>query len=635
MKFTTDGVLSRLRRFAPFVLLLVFLLFPPAAQAFVRVDKVDVGLDGYARGERWIPVVFQLKSYGENFQGSLQVLKGETVFRKSLDLNAGASKQVEVLVYFSNYYENLSYQLLNKQGRKIQEARLDVRTLNYTDNLVLVIADGEYNHQFLNGEPNPWGGKTFVAYHKPEQMYTEWMAYSSADAIALGPISPSSLMPAQWKALLQAVASGKPLICSAATGFSALSDPLLRDHLPSISAPMTLISDGSFLKSRAGSGLPAVSIPAQSVHPRPWDQELMALSPGQSLITSSTYYKGNIIYFAYDYTRLPEAVRDHFAAFWNEMVFPTSGSPPTFVQPFRKLLQENPKVQKTLYNIPGLQVPEVKWFALFFFIYIFALGPLQYLALRFLKQRSLLWITFPAIIALFSVASFGYSRFRHSSNDRINQIAVIELFPKLNHQITFQVYGMTMSATGTFDFEAVPPNSYLRKFAMESMNYQPEPFTLSEDLPHALLGETMKNWTFRTFESVSLDATSIPLTVSVRPDGDVLTGTIRNASTLSFTKAFFYYDSRNSIDLGEVSAGSTRSFSLKLDSKAPIFVTEPQLRDLLDLYSVSYASPHFFFGETAPAQGKLVINGQTRQTTLNRYVAAYVDWTTTAVGESD
>jgi hypothetical protein len=603
----------------------------------VRVEKVEVGLDGYARGERWIPVVFQLKSYGENFQGSLQVFKGETAFRKSLDLNSGAGKQVEILLYFSNYYENLRYELLNKQGRKIQEARLDVRILNYTDNLVLVIAGGEYNHQFLNGEQNPWGGKTFVAYHKPEQMYSEWMAYSTADAIALGPISPTSLLPAQWKALLQAVASGKPLICSAATGFSALSDPLLRDHLPAISAEMTLASNGSFLESRwtshSSAAFPEVSIPMQSVQPRPWDKEPATLPPGQSLVISSAYYKGNIIYFAFDYTRLPEALRSPFAGFWNETVFPSSGSPPSFVQPFRKMLQENPKVQKNLYDIPGLQMPEAKWFALFFFVYVFALGPLQYLALRFLKKRSLLWVTFPAIILLFSIASFGYSRFLHTSHDKINQIAVVELFPELNHQVSYQIYGMTMSATGTFDFEAVPSNSYLRKFAMESMTYQPEPFTLSEDLPHALLGETMKNWTFRTFESIGTDATSIPLTVSIRLDGDVLVGTIRNASALTFSKAFFYYDSRNSIDLGQVAAGSTRSFSFTLDSKAPVFVTEPQLRDLLDLYSISYASPHFFLGETAPGQGKLVINGQTHQTALNSYVAAYVDWTTTAEEE--
>lgn len=611
-------------RFWSYLLLFLLVCLPTAAQAFVRVEKVEVGLDGYARGERWVPVVFQLKSYGENFQGSLEVFKGETGFKKSLDLSSGAGKQVEILVYFSNYYENLHYELINKQGRKIQEGRLDVRTLNYTDNLVLVIAGGEYNHQFLNGEQNPWGGKTFVAYHKPEQLYSEWMAYSAADAIALGPISTTSLLPAQWKALLQAVASGKPLICSAGTGFSALSDPLLRDHLPAISAQMTLTSNAGFLASR-WAGLPEVSIPAQSVQPRIWDEGLAPLDAGHSLITSSTYYKGNIIYFAFDYTRLPEVLRSHFAGFWNETVFPSSGSPPSFVQPFRKLLQENARVQKNLYDIPGLQVPEAKWFALFFFLYVFALGPLQYLALRFLKQRSLLWITFPAIILLFSVASFGYSRFRHTSHDLINQIAVIELFPELDHQVTFQVYGMTMSDTGTFDFVAVPSNSYLRKFSIDSSSYQPEPFTLSEDLPHALLGETMKNWTFRTFESVGTDSTATKLTVSIRLDGDVITGTVRNASALTFTKSLFYYDFRNSIDLGELGAGKNRSFLLKLNSKSPVVVAEPQLRDLLDLYSVSYGSPHFFFGETAPGQGKLVINGQTRDTKLNRYVAAYAD----------
>lgn len=610
------------------LLLAVLLALCSTTQAFVRVEKTEVGLDGYARNERWVPIDFQLKSYGENFQGTLKVFKGDTLFQKSIDLNSGASKQVEVLIYYSNFYEPLRYELYSKDGRKVQEARLDVRALNYTDNLLLVISDGTYNHQFLNGEQNPWQGKTFVAYHKPEQMYQEWMAYSSADAIALGSLSPSSIAPAQWKALLQAVASGKPLVCSAGTAISVLSDPMLRGHLPVISASMSETTNGSFLQSRwathTSAPFPEVSIPVQAVQPRPDDAEVAPLSPGLSLVVSSTYYKGNIIYFAFDYTRLPELLRMSFAGFWNSAVFPSSGSPPAFVQPFRRLLQENPRVQKNLYSIPGLQAPEAKWFALFFFVYIFALGPLQFLALKFLKQRSLLWITFPAIIFLFSVASFGYSRLRHTNNDRINQISVIELFPSLDHQVTTQVYGMAVSATGTFDFEAAPPDSYLRKFALQSMTYQPEPFTLSEDLPHTLLGEKMKNWTFRSFEATGIDSISVPLTISLRIDGDVLAGTLHNASTLAFSKAYFYYDSRNSIDLGPVPAGSKRTFSIRLNSGAPV-VTELQLRDMLDLYSLSYSSPHFFFGEAEPAKGKLVINGHPRETQLVRFVAAYVD----------
>src|SRR5262249_4821322 len=170
----------------------------------------------------------------------------DTAFRKSLDLAAGITKRVELEIYFSNFYEPLTYSI-NSGLVEVAKNKLDQRLLNYQDNLVLVVSRSEYNHQFMNGEQNPWGGKTFVVYMKPEDLFSEWIAYSAVDAVALGALNPAQVPEQTWKGLLQYVASGGTLVCSAGSDLSVLQDSMLRWSLPEISPHQDLTTNGDFL----------------------------------------------------------------------------------------------------------------------------------------------------------------------------------------------------------------------------------------------------------------------------------------------------------------------------------------------------------------------------------------------------
>ena len=612
----------------PFLLLLI--LLPLSAAASVQVTRVTVGVDGYARSERWVPVVFHLQNEGERFRGKIQVRKGQTVFEKSLDLGETSKKRIELLYYHTNAYESLQYRIVNPDGAMVREGSLDPRLLNYRDNLLLVISTDEYDHQFLNGQENPWGGKTYVVYYKPRDLFSEWMAFSSADGIALGSISPGQMLPGHWKAIAQHVASGGVLICSAVTDFAVLQDPVFRNHLPFISPELNQISNGDFLVGywvrKTTDPFPALQMPAQKVVKRDCDRELIPLSPGSSLITSSPYYKGSIAYFAFDYTRMPEDLRTLFAHVWNTSVYPsTPAGDPGMSQRFRQRLDENPRVQKDLYNIPGLRLPDLKWFALFFFVYVCAIGPFQYLILKLMKKSSLLWISFPAIILLFTAASFGYTKYRQDGRGKITNVGVIEIFPELQQQTVYQVYGAVLSESGTFDFQSSSESSYLRKTAVQSFNYQSEPFVLSEDLPRRLVGETMKRWTFRAFDSFDLQRVSFQIDVTFSIQSGELHGMVKNDSSHNIEDSFFLYDSRNSTALGTLKAGSSKSFKIPLKSVSYPPFAEKHLRDLLHLYSASYSNPHFFLGVIKDHDSELIVNGRGKKTESRVYVVVYAD----------
>jgi len=611
-------------------LLLIAILFAitSSLHAQIRVEKSTVGLDGFVRGDRWVPIVLQISNFGPAFQGTLQISRGETLFQKTLELAPGASRKVEMMVFIANYSENLKYQILDSHKNVIQNGPLTSQMLNYQDNFILVVSDSDYNHQFLSGVQNPWGGKTFVGYLRSADLYSNYIAYSTADAIAIGSVSTSQLDLDLWKALLLYGASGGTLIASPFTDFSALQDSTLQRFLPSISAELSETTRGEFLASRwtarSTDPFPQFEIPAQKILARGSDLVLAEISPGNALITSSPFYKGNIIYFGFDYSRIPESIRVQFAGYWNEIIYPSVPGTPVFGLPYRSRLEDNPRVQKDLYDIPGLKLPDMKWFALFFFAYLLVVGPIQYFALNVLKKNAMLWITFPLIIFVFTAAAIGYSNYRHSSKGKITQIAVIESFPELRSQTTYQVYGSAFSESGEFDFQAVPENSYLTKAVRQTVTFQFEPFVLIEDLPHTLSGESMKTWTFRTFDAISSQPESTGVQVNAQIDGTKLYGSVRNTGRYVLRDCFFLYDRLNSAKMQVIEPGETRKFEIELNNRSSMPMAEPHLRQLLDLSRPSHTRPHFFLGQVQDEDGEIKINGKSKKTDCTRYVTVYV-----------
>ncbi len=214
---------------------------------------------------------------------------------------------------------------------------------------------------------------------------------------------------------------------------------------------------------------------------------------------------------------------------------------------------------------------------------------------------------------------------RHSTQKRITQHGVIEVYPAVSKQIVYQVFGLATNESGTFRFAPPQQNSYLRKFMMQSFNYLPEPYILSEDLPHQLLGERLKDWTFRTFDAVSEESISVPVQLTLSVHDTSLSGNVSNHTGYKILESFIYYDSKNAFALGTLQPGQSRHFSLTLDNSSPVPFSIPQLNDLLNLNNLSYANPHFFFGQIEDQAGTLIINGQNRKTNLTQYLAAFIE----------
>ena len=87
------------------VLILALVLFlSTEAHSTIVVENVVSGIQGFARADRWVPIVLNVTSTSGDFHGTIEINQGMAFFRKSIDLAARTKKRIVLLAYVSSYY---------------------------------------------------------------------------------------------------------------------------------------------------------------------------------------------------------------------------------------------------------------------------------------------------------------------------------------------------------------------------------------------------------------------------------------------------------------------------------------------------------------------------------------------------
>jgi ABC-type transport system involved in multi-copper enzyme maturation permease subunit len=80
-------------------------------------------------------------------------------------------------------------------------------------------------------------------------------------------------------------------------------------------------------------------------------------------------------------------------------------------------------------DIPGVAPLPMSWLVAFSVVYLLAIGPLDYLVLRVLRRQPATWITFPAMIVVFSGASLAMTSYTKGSQAMVVRVDVVDLLP--------------------------------------------------------------------------------------------------------------------------------------------------------------------------------------------------------------
>ena len=138
------------------------------------------------------------------------------------------------------------------------------------------------------------------------------------------------------------------------------------------------------------------------------------------LLARRSFGRGAVFFLALDPAAPPLVDWDGSALLWNTVA--ESVPPLPF---YASGVKQTYAAQRAVGTLAGLVLPSVWGVALFLAVYVFAVGPLNYLVLRRLKRIELAWLTIPGLILLFSVTTYVVG-FRSRGNSVIlNQMAVV------------------------------------------------------------------------------------------------------------------------------------------------------------------------------------------------------------------
>ncbi len=389
-----------------FILLLLLLaLLSPAAMAQNQSSGlrfwVEHGFDGYVKDSLWTPIRITASNTGEAATGEIRIITqypGEHYVRR-LTLPSQSQKEITLLVPLRGGEYTLEF--VNDAGKTLYRRRQSAQILPRETYLVGVIAPQPELLNFLAGLSSRQSGyQVEVAHLSLDELPERAVALDALDALIFNDVDATQLTPAQQNALARWVKQGGKLIAgggpnAAATiaGLSLLL-PVERVEIKTLDA---LVDLGNWVNEpvpEQGPYLAGVPQPAPNASVDLYEQ-------GDPFLLSAPLGRGQVIYFALDFSLAPMNGWAGNEAFWKRLLNPLEASPPFYAN------YNAPRaINNALADIPGAGLPSPWAFLAYLCAYFFVLIPVNYLFLRIVKRPQWAWITIPALIVLFTLLGY-------------------------------------------------------------------------------------------------------------------------------------------------------------------------------------------------------------------------------------
>jgi hypothetical protein len=387
-----------------------------AAPASPICMEVHPLVGGRFESTGWAALSISLANDAEPVSGYVTASGIDGAVRRSVELPAGARKQLNLYLRPQPFVRQVSVDLVATDGRKLATATAPLEVLAASVADVATVGDGGGNlapqlvARGTAGLPNPIALVTADIPERPEPL-------AGIEAIVWAADS-TTLSDAQRRSMERWVAGGGQLIVLGGPDWQARTAAFTA-LLPvqSLSA-----SDGAPLTDLArwvGSAPPAgvTALTAASGTVRKGGIGLDAEE--RPLLSVATSGAGRVIYVAVDLATPAFRGWDGAAALWTRLL----PDDRTSAQLKGDDLVANQMVQALSY-IPSLEVPPAELLLLLIVGYILLIGPVSYVFLRRIDRRELAWVTAPALVIAFSFGSYGIGSVMKGGDILVNQVSV-------------------------------------------------------------------------------------------------------------------------------------------------------------------------------------------------------------------
>ena len=376
-------------------------------------------LQGHVRSGSWFAVAVDVENAGPTVTGELRINGGvdsRTRFGTPVELATGSRKQYVLYAQPPSFGGNMTVQLVSGTT-VVAEARVAIAL---HDQLQLVVGVVSENPAKIVGEldllPSQNLTQPTIVPLSPGDLPERVQAWSALDRLVWQDADASQLTPGQLAALRTWVAGGGRLVIVGGTAGADVLTGFPDDLLP-YRPTGTLDIDPSVLRSLLG------TIPPNATTLTAYAGELiagntLATSGGRVVAANRRVGAGSVTLLGFDPTTSWIAAGDSIdTPLWRRLLPARSGGIVS--------LGDDSTIVSAVSNLPSLALPPIGGLLVLLFGYILLVGPVNYLVLRRLDRREWAWITVPALIAVFTVGSFGIGAALRGSAVIVHEVAIV------------------------------------------------------------------------------------------------------------------------------------------------------------------------------------------------------------------
>ncbi|MCI0484984.1 MAG: hypothetical protein L0229_00010 [Blastocatellia bacterium] len=417
-----------------------------------------------------------------------------------------------------------------------------------------------------------------------EDLPRDFVSYDSLDAVVIGDAPLSQLTEDQARALRLWVASGGLLVVTGAADVAGLRSSGLDDLLPAEAQGAVTSASLPELTDIYGGFDASEPLLIMSARARPGGRTLIG-SADKSIVAERDYGSGLVRFVAYNPRLNPYRAWSGTRHLWTDLLLPAaemkSKQSNNWIGSRRR---RSPRsnfsgIQDFLFDLAQIEPPSANYFLLFLLMYILIVGPVNYLALRWMRRLELAWLTIPGVVILFTVVSVTVAQV---SRGRHTVAADLSLVEAHQQEGTSQVIGSMLVMPVSKDTHEIAFDGR-DTFANSSdsgpaMSATSDAVESQRDQREFRMRVPMNTWTANLFSLRSISEGARPLFSAEERTAAGPSVIIKNLTDAPITQAVYVS-----------AAGLSSLFDLAPGEEKEITLSGPQMMAFADWYSAQLA----------------------------------------------
>ncbi|MBN2146878.1 MAG: hypothetical protein JW726_05800, partial [Anaerolineales bacterium] len=336
----------------------------------------------------------------------------------------------------------------------IQSISVRLNCLPQTDLLFGIVASVPSAFTLLN-DLDPENGSASVAHIDPKALPDRAQGFEALDVLFFSDVDTGVLTFEQREALAGWLANGGLLVVSGGLGWQKTAAGLA-SFLPvepeSSQDLSSLDSLSSFSRSQQPLPEPAQAIPVASGTLLTGAMVLVEQND-VPIVIQRQYGLGEVYYLAFDPSAEPIKNWGGMIAFYQAMLA-FRADQPGWASGFTNWQM----AQEAASSLPGIALPSAILVCGFLSIYVVMVGPVNYLALRYLKRRELTWITIPVLVTVFSIFTLAIGGISRGRIPLVNQLSIVQVWPDVDRARVDGLIGIYSPRRTTYQVEIAQPS---------------------------------------------------------------------------------------------------------------------------------------------------------------------------------